>query len=246
MSAAQLYRLGQNYCAIHNYEEAQRCLTEAVIRGSSGAARLLRDVAMQFFRFRDYERAEGCFQVLADRGSAESCLYLGFMCRDGKGRQRDARMAFDYFNEAYERGDMRGAFQAGMLLLPDAWRYDDVKEAAIEWLKIASEADIAKASRHIGLLLCDNVPEHNAEALQWFLKAIRQGDVRSMVYASDLYLNGVGVQENVKVALELLHRAAEAGDSKACSILGDLYASGTYVEKDRAQAKKYYAKAQDE
>lgn len=243
MSAASLYRLGKNYYAIHNYEEAKKCLTQAVIKGNSSAGRLLFDVGKYFYDEKKYRLAEQCFKVLADRGSAKSCLYLGIMYRDGRDQRVDLRKAFDYFNEAYMLGDVDGAFLAGLLILRDAYDYDEAKEAAIEWLTIAADGGIAEAARHIGLLLCDNVPEHNVEALQWFLKAIKGGDVCSMVYAADLYLDGVGISQNEKIALALLHRAADLGDYKANTILGDMYASGTYVDKNKALAKKYYDRA---
>lgn len=241
--AARLYRLGKNYFAIHNYEAAQDFLSEAVIEGSTAAARLLLQVAHLFFRHREYARAEDAFQVLADRGSGESCLYLGILCRDGLGRRRDLAQAFHYFNEAYQLGDMRGAMEAGLLVEKEAHFSEEAKQAAIEWLAIASESGLNEANRHIGLLLLDNVPAHHAEAMQWFLKGARGGDARCMVYASDLYRNGSGVPRNEGLAFSLLRRAADMGDMKACSILGDWYASGTYVEKDQKIARMYYRRA---
>lgn len=245
-SAARLYRLGKNYFSIRNYEAAQEFLSEAVIAGSTAAARLLLQVAHLFFRHREYARAEDAFQVLADRGSGESCFYLGIMCRDGLGRRCDPTQAFHYFNEAYQLGDMRGAMAAGLLVEREAHFNGEAKQAAIEWLAIASESGINEANRHIGLLLLDNVPAHHAEAMQWFLKGARGGDARCMVYASDLYLNGSGVARNERIALSLLRRAAELGDMKACSILGDFYASGTYVEKNQKLARMYYRRASGE
>lgn len=246
-AADRLYRLGRDYLAIRNYDKAGRYLSDAVIRGSRRAARLLFSLGVQSFRQRTrdgYARAEDCFQVLADRGSAENCLYLGFMCRDGCGRRHDVRAAFDYFNEAYQLGDVRGAFQAGMLILRDARRYEEAQAAAMEWLSIAADGGIAEANRHIGLLLCDNVAEHHAKALQWFFRGIRGGDVRSRVYAADLYLSGLGVPKNERAALELLRQAAEAGDCKANAILGDFYATGTHVARDRELARIYYERAE--
>lgn len=243
MTAARLYRLGRGYYKIRNYERAQSYLMEAVIRGSSSAVRLLYHIGYLFFCCKEYDRAEDCFQILADRGDARSCFYLGLMCRNGLGRRPDVARAFDYFSEAYQRGEPRGALQAGLLIARDAFRYEEAREAAIEWLTIAEEEGIPEAGRHIGLLLCDNLPEHNAEALKWFLKAAGKGDARSMVYASDLYLSGVGVARNEKIALTLLYQAADRGDCKASMILGDLYASGTYVQRDSTLAKQYYARA---
>lgn len=246
-SAARLYQLGRGYLAIHNYDAAQRYLSEAVIQGNTGAARLLFSLGMQFWeqRTRDsYVRAEDCFQLLADRGSAESCLYLGMMCRDGHGRRADVQAAFDYFSEAYQLGDVRGAFLAGLLISREAWRDEEARTAAIEWLSIAADGGITEASRHIGLMLCDNVAEHHAKALQWFLRGFRDGDARCGVYAADLYLSGLGVAKNVAAALALLRQAAEAGDSKANAILGDFYETGTYVKRDRSLARTYYERAE--
>lgn len=246
-SAAQLYRLGRGYLSLRNYDAAQRYLSEAVIRGSTGASRLLFSLAMHFWKQRtrdSYARAEDCLQLLADRGSAESCLYLGMMCRDGRGRRADVQAAFDYFNEAYQLGDVRGAFFAGLLISREAWRDEEARDAAIEWLSIAADGGIPEASRHIGLLLCDNVAAHHAKALQWFLRGMRDGDARCGVYAADLYLSGLGVAKNETAALALLRQAADAGDSKANAILGDFYETGTHVKRDLALARTYYERAE--
>ena len=80
MTAARLYRLGRGYYKIRNYERAQSYLMEAVIRGSSSAVRLLYHIGYLFFCCKEYDRAEDCFQILADRGDARSCFYLGLMC----------------------------------------------------------------------------------------------------------------------------------------------------------------------
>lgn len=248
LTAAQLYQLGRNYYLIRNYSQAAEYLTEAVIKGSSGAARLLMDMGKLLYRrgaAGDYTLAERCFQPLADRGSGESCLYLGRMCAAGLGRKKDVRAAFDYFDEAYQLGCGEGAFEAGRLILPDAWVYEEARQAAIGWFKAAADDGIIRANTEIGLLLCDNIPEHNAEALTWFVKGIHGGDTDAMVYASDLYLGGMGVPKNEKIAVNLLVQAARGGNKKANTILGDMYASGDYVEKNKTRAIEYYKRAKD-
>lgn len=243
LTAAQLYRLGKNYYMIRNYRKALEYLIDAVIKGSSGAARLLMELGKFCYHRHeegDYGVAERCFQTLADRGSGESCLYLGRMCRNGLGRKKDVRAAFDYFDEAYQLGCGEGAFEAGSLILPDAWVYEEAKQAAIGWFKAAAEDGIVRANTEIGLLLCDSIPEHNAEALTWFVKGIQGGDTDAMVYASDLYMSGVGVPKNEKIALSLLVEAAKNGNRKANAILGDMYAAGNHVEKDHERAAAYY------
>ena len=248
LTGSQLFQLGKNYYIIRNYGKAKTYLVEAVMKGSSRAARLLMDLGKFLYSRHepgDYSLAEECFQVLADRGSAEGCLYLGRMCRSGYGRKRDVRAAFDYFDEAYQLGSGEAAFEAGLLILPDAWAYDEAKEAAIGWFKAAAEDGVVRANTEIGLLLSDNVPEHNAEALTWFVKGIHGGDTDAMVYASDLYFIGIGVPRNEKIAVALLVQAAREGNKKANSILGDMYAAGEHVDKNKERACEYYRRAKE-
>lgn len=246
MTAARLCQMGKNYCAIRNYKQGKKYLIQAVIKGSSAGARALLLLGKQFYKAGGKENfldAEDCFQVLADRGSGESCLYLGRLYRGGLGVDRDIQAAFNYFAEAYELGIATGAYEAGCLIMPDAFVSDDAKQAAIEWFKAAEEEGVIRANTEIGLLLCDNLPEHNREALEWFMKGVRGGDTDAMIYASDLYLSGLGTPKNVTIAMSLLKKAADKGSSKANTILGDLYAAGNYVQKNQAVAQAYYRRA---
>lgn len=246
MTAARLCQMGKNYCAIRNYKKGKEYLLQSVIKGSSAGARALFSLGKQFYEAGDdenYQNAEDCFQALADRGHGESCLYLGKMYRGGLGVPRDIQAAFNYFAESYELGLAQGAYEAGCLIMPDAFVSDDAKSAAIEWFKAAEEEGIVRACTDIGLLLCDNLPEHNKEALFWFLKGVKGGDTDAMIYASDLYLSGMGTPKNVTIALSLLKRAADAGSPKANTILGDFYAAGDYVERNMAAARAYYKRA---
>lgn len=245
-TAAELFRLGKSYYGIRNRGAAKNYLMQAVMKGSSSAARLLFTLGKEFLGEKTeegYGHAEDCFQALADRGHAESCLYLGILCRDGLGRERDARRAFGYFDESYRLGLGMGAYEAGQLIMKDAFNDAKAREVAIEWFKAAADDGVTEAYTKIGLLLCDNLPQHYAEALKWFLKGIREKDTDAMVYASDLYITGFGVNKNPRIALALLHRAAAEGNRKANSILGGLYAAGKYVEQDDRKAAAFYQKA---
>lgn len=247
-SASDLYRMGCNYYAIRNYRKAQEYLIHAVIRGSSQAARRLYQLGCLLLQRQagdDLHCAEVCFQTLADRGDAESCLQLGLMCKHGRGRRKDLPAAFGYFDEAWQLGNPRGAYEAGMLILPEAWRDPEAKAAAVEWFKVAAEEGITESYRQLGFLFLDHTPEHDREALQWFLRGAEAGDTDDMVYASDLCFNGAGGARNVLLGVALLRRAADRGNQKANSILGDFYGSGKYVERNEYLADQYYTRAQE-
>lgn len=244
-TAAHLFLLGKNYYAIRNYAAAKEYLLRAVGKGSSGAARLLLELGRRFLADENFREAEECFQALADRGSAEGCLYLGKMARNGLGVERDIQMAFDYFTEAYRLGMSAGAFEAGKLMLPEAFAVPRVREIAIEWFKEAAADGITEAYTEIGVLLCDGLPVHHREALEWFLRGVRQGDCDAMIYAADIYLSGIGVEQNVRLALFLLNKASEGGSGKANRILAALYREGRYVEKNPEISRMYERKGKE-
>lgn len=245
--AAGLYRLGKNYYAIHNYEEAKNYLIRAVVCGSSAAAHQLLMLGRHFLKMGGQENfrcAEDCFQALADRGSGEGCLWLGRMARDGLGRARDIQEAFQDFSEAYRLGNLQAAYEAGCLMLPDAMVSPEVREIAKEWFQAAADDGVAKAYTQMGLLLCDNLPAHHKEALSWFIKGIQAGDPDAMIGAADIYISGIGVMKNVSLALSLLRKAAGEGSSKANRILGRFYEEGQFVERDRTLAQAYRQRAE--
>lgn len=241
-TAARLYLLGKNYFAIRNYEAAKGYLIRAVGRGSSAAARLLLSLGRYFLDAggeENFRAAKDCFRALAERGNAEGCLFLGRMAEGGLGAERDVQAAFDYFAEAYRLGMGSAAYEAGRLMLPDAAASPHVRDIAAEWFREAAEAGVAEAWREIGLLLCDGIPAHHREALGCFLRGVRAGDAEAMVYAADIYLSGIGAEQNVRLAFFLLGKAAEEGSRKACRILSLLYRDGRYTEKDEALSQAY-------
>lgn len=58
-----------------------------------------------------------------------------------------------------------------------------------------------------------------------------------------MYLNGVGVSQDAREAVNFLTKAAEAGDVRAEFQLGVLYDNGQSVDKDPAKAFEWFRKA---
>ena len=63
------------------------------------------------------------------------------------------------------------------------------------------------------------------------------------VSLANLYIEGGGVERDVKRGIELLERAKEAGSAQGTKSLGDLFAAGKHVERDIDRAIEYYKHA---
>ncbi len=239
-SVAQLYTMGKNYLAIRNYEKAQEYLTEAVLKGSSKAARELMRLAQQYYKERN-PAAEVCFQTLAGRGSAEACLYLGRICQRGIGRERDYDEAFSWFDQGYTLGSAEAAYEAGMMILPDIFRDETARSCAIDWFRAAIDGGFVPAYTQLGLICLVQGNQQGKEALDHFLAGAEGGDTDSMLYAAQMYLDGVGTDQNVTLGMTFLRRAVDARNPKACRFLSDLCERGKYVKKDEVKAKEYDA-----
>lgn len=60
-----------------------------------------------------------------------------------------------------------------------------------------------------------------------------------------LYINGLGVEEDVELAVEYFTTASDNGYAKASYYLGQIYEKGIDVDRDYEQAMEYYLKAAD-
>ena len=81
------------------------------------------------------------------------------------------------------------------------------------------------------------------EAVQWFKKAVANGDDGAMNTLGVLYLRGAGVQQNFDKAYDLLHAAAMDGFARAMCNLGDMYLQGLGRFRDAEKALEWYQKA---
>ncbi|HEB81307.1 MAG TPA: hypothetical protein ENJ11_00430, partial [Gammaproteobacteria bacterium] len=74
------------------------------------------------------------------------------------------------------------------------------------------------------------------KAAQWYLKAIKNGNVRALAHLGFLYERGLGVRRDLDRARELYQQAADSGDHSGQSRLAMLYLQGRGVEQDPKKA----------
>ena len=79
--------------------------------------------------------------------------------------------------------------------------------------------------------------------IEKYKRLANEGDNSAMNSLGILYLQGRGVPQDDKKAVEWLLKAAEAGNSDAMLILGALYSKGRGVPQDDAKAVEWFWKA---
>ena len=87
--------------------------------------------------------------------------------------------------------------------------------------------------------------EKDASSRQYFEEAVEQGNDKANYYLATIYRFGIGVDADLKKAVELYTKAAKAGSNAAKYQLGKLSESGRGVKKSKEEAKKYYREAAD-
>lgn len=132
----------------------------------------------------------------------------------------------------------------GQMLLDGAGVPAD-PQAAVQWFDKAARQGHAMAINMMGRCydLGWGVPIDKARAAEWFKAAADRGlDWGLYNYATALAL-GEGVAEDKPAALALFRRAAAMGNAKAMNFVGSFHEDGWVVERDLAEAARWYERA---
>ncbi len=81
------------------------------------------------------------------------------------------------------------------------------------------------------------------ESAYWFRKAGKNGHHRAQVEIARQFAEGLGVQQDYRIAAENYWRAAEGGDPEGAYYYARLVSEGLAGMKDLPKALKYYKKA---
>ncbi len=190
---------------------------------------------------------------------------LFLMYAYGDGLPKDHVEAMKWFCRAAERSHVNARYDDYLMraygeIVPEGldyleWKQKDVKfnfSEAVRWFRTVAEHELAEgepAGRH-----CDNwegqfklgvvydigldVPEDDAEAARWFLKA-GAGHFYAQLITGQVW----GYN---KKTIKWSRRGAELGFVKAQVALASNYSSGKVVPKNGAEALKWYRKAAEQ
>jgi TPR repeat protein len=186
---------------------------------------------------------------------------LAYMCWLGEGVPKDAAEAVKWARPAAEAGNARAQDLMGDFYADGAGLPKDYVEAA-KWFRMAAAQGNLDAEESLGELYNDGgqgVEKNEAEAIQWYRKAIEHKSASSSVFNALAWIFATSENPNHRdpvKALEYAKKAVELSEAKEAAILDTLaeafFVNGQYDqaieaekkaiavarEKDRASLKK--------
>ena len=97
---------------------------------------------------------------------------------------------------------------------------------------------------HYGVLMLNTAwnDDDRREAFSWIKKSVNEGNVEAMHYLGAMYLDGIGVKQDVELAIGYLEKAAECNLMDSIRLLTDLYTKGRAIAKNDEKAYYYCLK----
>jgi len=237
--------------AVQGNVQAEVALASAYRAGKSGPA--------------DAVKAASWNEKAAQSGDAHAQNDLGVICHLGTGIAKDDARAAKLFQAAAAQ-DLPEAQYNIATMYDQGVGVPQNYDLAVEWyLKAAGHKD-ADAEYRLGLLWEEGLGrKKNSEIAQrWFIKAADDGSADAQVRVGKKqpsesmsinsgyfeYIIGMrmlagegGLPKDEARALNFLQKSAAAGYPQAMVQLGRMYAHGQAVQKDEAQAVKYFEQA---
>ena len=195
---------------------------------------------------RDYAKSVEWYKKAAQMNDPRSTYWLGLHYYNGEGVEQDWKMAFNLFNKAKDYG-----YKASMII-GDCYLYgrgvDKDIDKGIEWYfkAIEEEKDYASIRNLADIYrygLAD-VPCNYEEAIKLYTKAATEYYDEVAMYELGLcYTYGIGVLENISIAVSYFRQASRCNHKESFHELGTCYLLGTGVKKNPAIATRCYRKA---
>jgi Sel1 repeat len=112
----------------------------------------------------------------AEQGNAKSQYSIGEMYEKGKGAERDAQKAFQWYQKAAKQGNKKAAYKIGLSYLEGKGAKKNYNNA-YKWLKKSATKNYVRAQYYLGVIYekGKGVSKDNQEALKWYKQALAGG-----------------------------------------------------------------------
>ena len=167
-------------------------------------------------------------EARADSGSAQAQFALSMLYEDGReGYPKDAARALQLIRSAAAQAYAPACNYLGFSYLNGALGLHQSADSALLWIERAATAPEPdpKAFNNLGMLLLTGdggVRQDYAKARYWLQRGADRGLPTSQASLAQMYLYGIGVEQDSARAQQLLHTAARAGMLDAALQLREL------------------------
>lgn len=118
----------------------------------------------------------------------------------------------------------------------------ETEYSSLEEIRRLAKRGDAEAQFQLGFMVAQgkDVPQDDAEAAKWTLKAAEQGHAAAQYVPGAMLGHGRGVPHDIVMATNWLRKAAEQGHVRAQVDLGLMLADGLGVQKDLVESLKWF------
>lgn len=162
---------------------------------------------------RHQEEAARLLTGLAEKGDADAQAMLGQFCLDGRGVDRDATQALNWFRLAAQQGHLMALNMLGRCQ-ENGWGCIPDIAAALTNYRLAAEGGLDWGQYNYANLLRigRGIAPDTAQAYALYCKAAAQGHAKAMNLVGRFHHEGWGIPVNEEEAFTWYQRSAHAGD----------------------------------
>ncbi len=157
----------------------------------------------------DIERAVSLYKSASDRGDLRAMVSLAQLTETGNGLPQDPAAALSLYERAADGGSPDAMINLAIILFEGGQVTQDVNRA-VQLLRRAAEFGSAKAVFNLGVLAQDGVVDQPGDALEYFKRAARDGEIQGYRAAAILLDEGRGIDRDPEAAADMLLRGTAA------------------------------------
>ena len=226
-----LYEQGIAFLDSGKVDKAIKCFEECAKQGNKRAQYALYEY---YGDNGDKNNARKWLEFLAENSNdVLDQSMVGFCFLNGRGVEKDYKLAFKWLEKAAKNGDAEGQYLLGNMYYEGFGVQKDYNKA-IELVKKSAAQGLAKAQSALGLMYArgQGTQQNYKEAFKWYEKAAKQGNNNAQCILGEMYLKGDGADQNYELAAQWLEKSANQNNPEAMHMLGNLYFEGRGVKKD--------------
>lgn len=211
-------------------EEGLKLLEEMAAEGDEIASQKAEDIRQKV------KRAKERFDAGIRQPSTASGNYeMGLYCQTGDGFYTYPKEAVQYFLKAAEKEHVHAQYQLALAYhTGEGTRKNE--EECVKWLEKAAAKSHKEATELLKEIQEKQRLKREKTEFKNHLRQAEKGDAYAQAKVAELYLNGVGVKEDVQKGIEWYERASETDEGYAARQLAKIYSEGRYVPKDGEKA----------
>ncbi len=218
----------------------------SVFAAEKGNADVIFSKANQLYEAKNYTAAFQEIQRIAASGNAQAIYNLGSMTQQGLGTSKDEKKAFEYFQDASNKGFGKASYE-----LAQIYRYGksnigitkDTQKYKIYLDKAAKQGSEEAGVEVATILFAQGKPEYDQLAIRQ-LRPLIQKNYYPAIHLKAIYDLGMGNKNKnpvlQQVAVNSFRSLASKGYAPSLMVLGNLMANGDVVDQNLPEAQKIF------